>query len=104
MRRRILCQFLFYHLDRLLELRIMAGDDEVRPRVHVYVRRDALVLYDPFALSILHSPEGDGGRGHETVIDHPESDRDSYQSAPGPLAYQRADLRFAKVIWKGVAA
>src|SRR5262245_54561518 len=83
---RVLLQFLHDQLDRLLELRVLAGNNIGRPLLDLDVRSDAFILDGEAGL---WGPEGEAGGGDAAAVHQRRIATDADQPAPCPLANQR---------------
>src|SRR5216684_5783530 len=90
-------------LNRFFELRIVAGDNEIRPLRHNEVRIDAVILHDPFA-AIVRRPERSFRRGNVAAVVQRDTAEDAHESAPGARADDRPDFLPVEEPREGVAA
>src|SRR5262245_3900688 len=99
--RRVLLQLLHDQLDRLLELRVLARDDILRPLLHFDVRSDAFVLDGEAGV---RGPEGHARSGDIPAVHQLRVAANADEPAPGPLADQGPQLVLAEHPREHVAA
>src|SRR6266581_7559672 len=88
-------------LDGALELRIVAGDDLLRPVLYIYVRRDAFVLDRPFTIAI---EEAAARCDHRAAIDKGRRVGRVNEAAPRAFADKQPDLAPLAHVRRQIAA
>src|SRR5438046_230267 len=90
-------RMLFHHahcfLHRAFELRIMAGDNLLRPILDIYVGGDTFILDSP---TVVACKETAARRDRRSAIDKCRRVGRMDQPAPGALAYEQPDLSIMK--------